>query len=125
MSEDTHSEEFERLYNDPELNREKLQDEMTRYAKALAEEYELKSNVSPDNIEEYTEEFFRKNCHMAAAQIVWLAGNAESESVRGNMAKYILEAGMRNDDKNRDPVKDIIAGLMANDAKPQPANKEE
>lgn len=122
---DNYVDDYERLRNDPELTTEMLKEELTRYEKALEEEMNVKAEADPENVEEYTSDFFRKNAHFAAAQIVWLALNAESETVKGNMSKYILESAYRVEKENKDPIANIIESLKKNDNKPQPANRED
>lgn len=119
-----YEDDFARLTSDPNLTEEKLKEEMSRYEQALEQEMNVKAESDPENIEEYTSNFFRGNAHFAAAQIVWLAMNAESETVRGNMSKYILDTAYKVEKENQDPIANIIAGLKANDGKPQPLNRE-
>ena len=115
--------DFDSLMGDDSLTQESLQAELNKYAEAFRQEYELNTNVDPSNVEEYTKDFFRKNVHSAAAQIVWLANNAESESVRGNMAKYVVEAAVAEGDAAGDPIKDLLKKLTANDACPEADSK--
>lgn len=123
--EEDYDNDFDRLNNDPELTEEKLKEEMSNYVKALEEEFRLKSESEPENVEAYTNEFFRKNAHYAAAQIAWLSLNAESESVKLTASKLIIEKALKVESDEKDPIKDIIAGLKANDKKKQPQGKED
>lgn len=100
-----------------ELTPEQLQSELDRYAEALRQEFETKTEEEPENVEAYTRDFFKKNIHTAAAQIVWLSMHAESESVKASMSKYIIEAALKNEEEGKDPVRDLLKQLQANDAK--------
>lgn len=95
------------------------------YALALREEFEQKTNAEPENIELHTLEFFKANAHSAAAQIVHLANNAESESVRLAASKLVLQSGVKAQEAEKDPLKAILDGLKKNDNKPQPVTKED
>lgn len=117
--------DYERLRNDPELTTEMIKEELSRYEKALEEEMMVKAEAEPENIERHTSHFFKENAHFAAAQVVWLAMHAESETVRGNMSKYILDTAYKVEKENQDPIANIIEGLQKNDKKPQPANRDE
>lgn len=102
---------FEDLDSDADLTRVSLQEELNKYAEAYRQEYETMSQTNPENVSEYTTDFFRKNVHSAAAQIVWLANNAESESVRASSAKYIIERATADSDAAGDPIKDLLEQL--------------
>ena len=115
--------DFDSLMGDNNLTQESLQAELNKYAEAFKQEYELATAASPENVEEYTRDYFKKNVHSAAAQIVWLANNAESESVRGNMAKYIVEAAIAEGDAAGDPIKELLKSLTANDTSPTANDK--
>jgi hypothetical protein len=106
---------FDELMADDELTPESLQSQLNQYAEAIRQEYQLSTEVDPENVSEYTTDFFRKNVHAAAAQIVWLSTNAYSESVRGNMSKYIIEKATADSDAAGDPIKDLLAKLTKND----------
>jgi hypothetical protein len=101
-----------------ELTQEGLQEKLNAYHKALSEEFAVKAKAAPENTEEYTREFFKDNVHLAAAQIVWLAGNAESESVKLNACKTIVTEALADARADGDPIKDIINGLKAKKAAP-------
>ena len=115
--------DFDSLMGDESLTQESLQAELNKYAEAFRQEYETSSQSDPQNVAEYTTDFFRKNVHQAAAQIVWLATNAESESVRGNMAKYIVEQATAESDAAGDPIKELLNKLTATPA-PAPDNED-
>lgn len=109
-------EELDKQADSGNLTRQSLQDELNRYAAAYREEFELASKADPENVEEYTRDFFKQNIHQAAAQIVWLASNAESESVRGNMSKYVIEQATKDAEDAGDPVRALLKKLQNNDA---------
>jgi len=95
--------DFDELMADEDLTPEKLQAKLNDYHAAFEQEFTVAVEKSPDNVIEYTTDFFKKNVAMAAAQIVWLAGNAESETVAGKDAKG-----------DGDPFKKLFAELQAN-----------
>lgn len=120
-----YTDDFARLTSDPDLTEEKLLEEMNKYEKAFEEEMNVKAEANPEDVEQHTSDFFRANAHFAAAQIVHLAMNAESETVRGSMSKYILDTAYKVEKESQDPIVNIIKKLQENDSKPQPANKED
>ena len=105
-------EDLDKLAESGDLTRETLQEELQRYTKAYQQEFETSTKIDPDNVGEYTTDFFRKNVHQAAAQIVWLAANAESESVRGNMAKYVIEKATADSDREGNPIAALLKKLQ-------------
>lgn len=96
-----------------ELTPEKLQDRLNSYHEAFRQEFESQIKSDPENVEEYTQDFFKKNVHSAAAQIVWLSNNADNESVKLNAAKYVVEQALRDANKDGDPIKDVLKELTA------------
>jgi len=108
-------ERLNELAKKDELTQEKLQAELQAYSAALREEYETKSQATPENVEEYTREFFKKNVHAAAAQIVYLSHSAESESIRLRAAQTVVTEALKDARAEGDPIKSILAGLSAND----------
>lgn len=93
------------------LNQDKLQEELKKYQEAIKAEYEASTKDNPDDVEEYTQEFFKRNINQAAAQIVWLSLNAESETVRLSSSKYIVERALKQSETDKDPVKALIESL--------------
>lgn len=89
--------------------------ELAKYAEALRQEYEIKIAETPDNVQEHTKDFFQKVAHTAAAQIVFLADHAESETVRLNANKFILTQAFADEETEKDPLKALLAGLTKND----------
>lgn len=117
--------DFDRLNNNPDLTEEMVKAELSAYQQALEAEFKLKTDVDPDNVNEYTQEFFKANAYSAAAQIVHLANFAESETVRASMSKYIVEAARDDEKGSENPLNAILEGLKKNDKNRQPANREE
>lgn len=111
---------FGELSNDPDLNAETLQKELAKYRKAYAEEYETAMEQTPENAPEYTQKFFRQNLPEAAAQIVWLAHNADSESVRLSALKLIVSQAILDATSEGDPVKDLLKQLSEKKKSPTP-----
>lgn len=88
-----------------------LREEFTREEKETAEIGHLDDPTS--NVEKYTKKFFRQNLPDAAAQVVWLMSNSDSDSVRLKAAKMVIDLA-REDAKNEgDPLRDLMASLRA------------
>lgn len=98
-------------------------EELRLYTKALREEYEERVAETPDNVEEHTSEFFKASVPYAAAQIVWLSQNADSESVKLNASKMVLTMALKEEQDAKNPLADLLRGLKAND-KTSPAPQE-
>lgn len=113
MSNPDNDNEFEELMKDESLTEESLNDRLNSYAKAFREEFEEKSQADPSNVEAYTRDFFRKNVHSAAAQIVHLANNAFSESVKLRAAELVVKEARLTSDEQGDPVKEILQQLTS------------
>jgi len=105
--------DFSKLMQDKELTPEKVQAKLNEYHAAFEQEFTTAVEKSPDNVIEYTTDFFKKNVAMAAAQIVWLVGNAESETVRANCSKYVIEQAGKDATSDGDPFKKLFAQLQA------------
>lgn len=94
-------------------------DELHAYREAIEQEYQTKVANAPDDVDALTRDFFKKNAVAAAAQIVYLSQNAESETVRGSMSKYVIEKAVEDADKDGDPIRKLLEGLQDNDDLPQ------
>ena len=105
-----------------ELSSEKsLQDELNRYRQAYQEEFEqAASNASPENIEEYTREFFKKNITTAAAQIVFLSGNGETDSIKLRASKMVVDLALADSAADGDPVKELLQVTTEKATVPRP-----
>jgi hypothetical protein len=103
--------DFDELNNDPELTEEKLQKKLNDYAAAIRQEFEESTKASPENVEEYTSDFFKKNIHAAAAQIVWLSVNADTDSIRLRASKMVVDLALAQTRADADPVKDLLKQL--------------
>jgi len=116
------NENFDEFEEKQELTEADLQAQLAAYQAAIRAEYEVQSSEAqtPREMEEITGDFFRRNASSAAAQIVWLSQNSSSDSVRLAAAKYVIDRGFKEQAESGDPIKEIIAGLQANDKKPQP-----
>jgi hypothetical protein len=117
---------FNELFNNPDLNDEKLQKHLNEYRAAIEEEFELKTKAAiqandSDSVQELTQNFFKDNTAHAAAQIAWLAMNAESETVRLNASKFIIDKGLADSEKDGDPIKKLLSELTN---KPAPTPEE-
>lgn len=87
---------------------------LANYALALQQEYETKVEETPDNVQEHTKDFFKAKVHTAAAQIVFLADHAESETVKLNANKFILTQAFADEDKEQNPLAELLKGLKKN-----------
>lgn len=94
-----------------ELTEASLQQKLNEYSAALKQEYETKTAASPENLEEFTRDFFKKNVHSMAAQVVWLANNAESESVQLSACKYGIGLAFAQSEEDGDPIKNLLKEL--------------
>lgn len=92
-----------------ELNN--LRQEHQSYLEAYKQEFQENAAKEPEEAETYARDFFKKNVPTAAAQIVWLSQNAESEAVKLNAAKTILAEAFANGRAVGDPIKDILTNL--------------
>lgn len=98
-----------------ELTAETLQETLNKYAQSLEQEYATKAQIDPQNIPEYTRNFFKDNVYTAAAQIVYLSNNADSESVRLRAAQTILQQAFVDAEKDGDPIRELLKELAGND----------
>jgi len=106
------SNEFEELMKDESLTQESLNEKLQQYRAAVEQEFESSVETDPDNLTEHMHEFFKQNTAQAAAQIVWLAHNAESESVRKDLLKYIVDRGLEDAKKDGDPIMEALSKLQ-------------
>jgi hypothetical protein len=114
------AEEFDELKDKAdsgELTQETLQQRLNEYSAALKAEFETQTKENPENVEEYCKDFFRRNVHSLAAQVIWLANNAESESVQLSAAKFGIGMALDEAKGEGDPIKDLLKSLQANDKK--------
>jgi hypothetical protein len=102
---------------DGEITPENVQERLNDYITAYKQEFENKVSSDPENIEEYSREFHRKNAHMYLAQVAWLANNAESESVRLAACKFGLESARQEENDSGDPIKNLLKDLQDKKAK--------
>lgn len=96
---------------------EALQAELTKYKKALEEEFARSTDGSSldsavENVERYTRDFFKKHMATAAAQVVWLSGNSTSDSVRLNASKYIIGEALADAKEQGDPIRELMQELI-------------
>jgi hypothetical protein len=105
-----------------ELTPEVLQAKLNQYHEAFRQEFEDSLKSADANVQAYTTDFFQKNVHHSAAQIAWLAINAESESVRLAASKYVVEMATKQSAEQtaNDPIKELLESLTKKKAQPQP-----
>src|SRR5665213_3571418 len=113
-------EELSALADEGKLTRESLQGQLDAHSRALREEFELSTKETPetDNLEKFTKDFFKSHLHSAAAQIVHLANNADSETVRLSSSKYIIEAALVQNEEDANPLAALLKDLVKNDPVP-------
>lgn len=119
MSDNTPEYEYERLSDladSGELTQEKLQETLNKYAAALQQEFEDSTNKNPENIEEYTRNFFKNNIYAAAGQIVFLSNNSESDSIRLRASQFIVQQALADCHDDGDPIKDLLKELAKSPA---------
>jgi len=99
---------------------EELAKELKSYAKALREEFARETaeenstsglTEPVSNVEKYTRQFFRQNLPDAAAQIVWLSCNSDSDSVRLRACQIIIKEALEDARVEGDPIKDLLSDL--------------
>jgi hypothetical protein len=95
------------------LSDNEIQKAFNEYNAALEEEYQEKIEAEPEDVQELTRDFFKKQVVQAATQIVWIAHNSESDSVRLNACKLILAQAFEDAKQDGDPVRALLmqAGL--------------
>lgn len=97
-----------------EMTPEKLQEQLTAYQTAIREEFEVSVETDPMNAEKYCTDFFKKNLPMFAAQVAFLAGNADSESVRLAASKLGIQLAREDSDNDGDGIGELLKKLQAN-----------
>lgn len=101
---------------DNELTPDRLQDELAKYQAALKQEFELAEKAAdgfdPLMVEASLKKFWLSNAPMSAAQIVWLAQFADSETVKLKANQFVIEQAKELSEAENDPVKRILMGLM-------------
>lgn len=110
-AQDTDFNELNRLADEGELTPDTLQQKLADYRGAIEQEFKASTEKNPDDVEASTSDFFKDNIPMAAAQLVWLAHNAESESVQINALKFIIQQGLADADRKGDPIQAVIDQL--------------
>lgn len=122
MPTSSNNSEFDKLNNNPDLTEETLQETLNAYRLAMEQEFRAaaKAAETSESVQELTRNFFKDNCAHAAAQIAWLAMNAEGESIRLNASKYIIDKGLKDSADDGDPIKALLNELT-NKPKPTPA----
>jgi len=97
----------------PSVTDESIQAELHAYAAALRAEFQMaqEQNTEPD-VEKHTRDFFKKNVQDAALQVVWLAHNSDSDSIRLKACTFIIKEAFEAGVKDGDPIKDLMRDLM-------------
>jgi len=96
----------------PDVTDESIQAELHAYAAALRAEFQMaqEQNTEPD-VEKHTRDFFKKNVQDAALQVVWLAHNSDSDSIRLKACTFIIKEAFEAGVKDGDPIKDLMREL--------------
>jgi hypothetical protein len=110
-TDDSEFSELSQLADNGGLSAESFNQKLNSYAEAFRQEYEQSTKESPENVEQYTLDFFKKNIHSAAAQVVWLSNNADSETVRLSASKYVIDQALADGERDGDPIKDLLNSL--------------
>lgn len=111
------------LNPDDEHTPESLEKTLHDYATAVRQEFELAQSdtTAEDDAETFSIDFAKKNLGHNLAQIQWLAQNSTSDSVRGNMAKYLVELARESAREDGDPMVKLFKQLGQPTATPDEA----
>lgn len=104
--------ELDKMADSGELTAQSLQQELAKYRQAYEEEFEAQSKIAPENCEQHLTDFFKKNLPELACQVIWLAHNAQSESVRLSAIKFGIGQALADAQHDGDPIKDLISKLQ-------------
>jgi hypothetical protein len=85
---------------------------LSDYAKAVREEFEMATAANPDNAEEAARDFARNHQGESLAQIHWLSLHSDSDSVKLNASKYLVQLAISESNADGDPIKQIMNDLM-------------
>jgi hypothetical protein len=94
-----------------------------KYSDALQQEFAREQELDPNdgltglddpvsNVEKYTRKFFRQNLPDAAAQIVWLSANSDSDSIRLRASQFIVKEALEDARAEGDPIRDLLQSLQ-------------
>jgi len=96
----------------PGITDESLQAELQSYAAALRAEFATaQSTHSTPDVEKHTRDFFKKNVQDAALQIVWLAHNSDSDSIRLKASTFIIKEAFDSSRADGDPIAELMREL--------------
>lgn len=97
--------------------------ELANFKKALEEEFRTKNLEDPETIAA-TKGHVVDMVPDAATQLKWLIKHAESESVRANLSKWIMELAMKRAERNEEDeaLKEFLKGITI---QPTPTKKEQ
>src|SRR5262252_1928629 len=110
---------------EPAVSDESLMAELNAYAEALRQEFaESQAHDTPADVETHTRDFFKKNVQDAALQVVWLAHNSDSDSVRLRASQFIIKEAFDEAVREGDPIKDLMRELTKSPS-PAPVNPNE
>lgn len=91
---------------------EALQAELQSYAAALRSEFqEAQAKETAPDVEKHTRDFFKKNVQDAALQVVWLAHNSDSDSIRLRASQFIIKEAFEEGTREGDPIKQLMNEL--------------
>jgi hypothetical protein len=111
---------------DDSLTEEMAQSALKEYAAALREEFaeaqakEAEEKRRPQDVEKAARDLFRTHAEEAALQIVWLAQNSDSESIRLRASTTVLKEAFEEGRFEGDPIRDLINGLFETTPEPAP-----
>lgn len=103
--------ELNKLADQGKLTMNDMDRVLQEYAKSVREEFEIITKTDPNNFEEAARDFGRNHGGEALSNILFLAGKADSETVRLSASKYIVELGRKESTEEGDPIKKLLKEL--------------
>jgi len=105
---------------EPNVTDESLQAELHSYAAALRAEFEESQQAGTQaHVEAATRDFFKRNVQDAALQIVWLAHNSDSDSIRLKASTFIIKEAFDESTREGDPIRELMRELTKTPAPSQ------
>lgn len=104
---------------DKQANDQALQQELAKYQKALAEEWEDSQAFAAGKLEgtelrEKTQELLTQGIPHAVARMLYLVDHAKNEKVQESAAKWIIERGLgKAAGLVGDPLDELLKGINA------------
>jgi hypothetical protein len=114
------TDELQKRY-DEQIGAELLQ--LANYRKALEEEFATKNLDDPETAAA-AKAHVLESVPDAATQLKWLIRHADSENIRANLSKWVLELAMKaaNKDEGDDALTQLLSQLQKKKVTPSPVN---